>query len=139
MGWFLSQDKKMLCLRDFNLQPWERASIILKNGTRYFENSTPFERSACFWVTTTGILNVFTTLSLKLIFWKTKAFFKKLEYRFLVQNTKIESAIFPHKTALPEANVKTNRMGSTKCTYHKGRIFASNYFLKILFQCMNLF
>ena len=64
-------------------------------------------------------LNVFTTLSLTLIFWKTKTFFKKQEYRFLVQSTKIKSATFPHKTAFPEDNVKTNRMGSTKWTYHK--------------------
>ena len=39
-----------------------------------------------------------------------KTFFKKLEYRFLVQSTNIESTSFPHKTALPEANVKTNRI-----------------------------
>ena len=84
---------------------------------------------------------LFSLLSLKLIFWKTKTFSKKLEYRFLVQITKIESAIFSNKTALPEANVKTNRMGSTKCTYHKRRSFATNYFdfLKILFQSKNLF
>ena len=86
------------------------------------------------------IWNILITLFLKLIFWKTKTFLKKLE-RFLVQSTNIESATFPHKTALPEANVKTNRMGSTKWTYHKGRSFASNYFifLKILFQSKNLF
>ena len=54
------------------------------------------------------ILNVFTTLTLKQIFCKTKTFFKKLEHRFLVKSAKIESATFPHKTALPEANFKTN-------------------------------
>ena len=70
------------------------------------------------------ILNVFITLFLKLIFWKTKIFSKKLEHRFLLQSTKIESAIFPRKTTLPE---KANRMGSTKCTYHIGWSSASNY------------
>ena len=70
-----------------------------------------------------------------------KIFLKKLECCFLVQSTKIENATFPHKTALPEANVKTNGVGSTKCTNHKGRSFASNYFIfsKILFQSMKLF
>ena len=58
-----------------------------------------------------------------------KTFFKKLEYRSLVQSTNIETAIFPHKTALPEVNVKTNRMGNIKLTCHKGRSFASNYFI----------
>ena len=36
--------------------------------------------------------------------------FKKLEYHFLVKSSKTETAAFPYKTALSEANVKTNRM-----------------------------
>ena len=62
--------------------------------------------------------------------------FKKLEYRFLVETTKIENTSFPFITALSEANVKTNRMGSTKWTYHKEWSFASNHFifLENLFQ-----
>ena len=60
------------------------------------------------------ILNIFNTLTLKQIFWKTKTFFKKLEYRFLVESTKIENASFPYKTAISEANDKTNKMVSTK-------------------------
>ena len=86
------------------------------------------------------ILNVFNTLTLKQIFWKTKTFFKKLGYRFLVESTKIENTSFLYKTVISEANVKTNRMMSTKWTYYKKRSFASNYFvfLKILFQFKNL-
>ena len=62
------------------------------------------------------------------------ALFKKLESCFLVESTKIENITFPYKTALSEANVKTNRMGS------KERSFASNHipFSKILFQFRNL-
>ena len=41
------------------------------------------------------------------IFWKTRTFFKKLEYCFLVEVTKSESASFPYKTVISEANVKT--------------------------------
>ena len=87
-----------------------------------------------------GILNVFTILTLKLIFWQTKTFFKKLAYRFLVDSTKIENELFPYKTVTSEANVKTNRIVSTKWTYHKQRSFASNcfIFLKIFFQFKNL-
>ena len=61
-----------------------------------------------------------------------------MEYRFLVESTKIENSLFPDKTAIPE--VKTNKMFSTTWTYHKERSFASNYliFLKILSQFMNL-
>ena len=71
------------------------------------------------------ILNVCNALTLKQIFWKTKTFFKNLEYRFLVEST---SASFPYKTAISEANVKANRMVSTKWTYHKWS-FAGNYFI----------
>ena len=88
------------------------------------------------------ILNVLNNLTLKQIFWKMKTFFKKLEYRFSVESTKTESALFPYKTALSEANVKTNRIVSKKWTYHKERSFASNYFIlknsyKELFWCTN--
>ena len=60
------------------------------------------------------ILNDFNTLTLTQIFWKMKTVFKKLEYRFLVESTKIENALFPYKTAVSEANVKTNRMSEYK-------------------------
>ena len=73
------------------------------------------------------ILNVFNTLTLKQIFWKRKPFFKELKHRFLVESTKIENASFSCRTALSEANVKTNRMVSTKWIYHKERSFASIY------------
>ena len=54
------------------------------------------------------------TLVLEQIFWKMKNFFKNLEYSFLIQSTKIKNASFPYKTAISEADVKTNRMMSTK-------------------------
>ena len=59
-----------------------------------------------------------------------------MEYRFLVESAKIENASFPYKTAISEANVKTNKMVTTKWTYHKEWSFASNYFsfLKICFS-----
>ena len=55
-----------------------------------------------------AILNVFNTLTLKKVFWKTKTFLKTLEYHFLVHSITNESATLPYKTALPKANVKTN-------------------------------
>ena len=65
-----------------------------------------------------------------------ESFFKKLNYCFLVEATKIENPSFPFKTALSEANVKTNSVATTKWTYHKGWSFASKYliFLENLFQ-----
>ena len=69
-----------------------------------------------------------------------KSFLRKLEYHFLVERTKIEKSSFPYKTAISEANVKTNRVVTTKWAYHRERSFASNYFifLKVLFQFKNL-
>ena len=46
---------------------------------------------------------------------------------FLVESTKIENASFLYEPALLKASVKTNKMGSTKWTYHKQWNFASNY------------
>ena len=86
------------------------------------------------------ILNAFNTLILKQIFWKTKTFFKKkkLENSFIVENTTIEILTYPYKTV--NANVKANRMESTRWTYRKERSFASIYFIfwKILVQYKNL-
>ena len=83
---------------------------------------------------------VFNTLTLKQILWKTKTFFKNLEYCFLVETTKIDNRSFPFKTTLSEAIVKTNRMATTKWTYDKEWSFASDYFifLENLFQVSNL-
>ena len=47
-----------------------------------------------------------------------KTFFKKLEYLFSDETAKIENTSFPFKTTLSEANDNTNRMVTTKWTYH---------------------
>ena len=69
-----------------------------------------------------------------------KNFSKKLECWILFEGTKIENTSFPFKTALSEADVKTNSMGTTKWTYYKEWSFANNYFdiLENLFQFQNL-
>ena len=72
-----------------------------------FQNSPPFKILVCFYVTPVETLNVFNT-------WKMKTFLKNLEDHFLVENTKIENASFSYKSVMSEANVKTNRMVSTK-------------------------
>ena len=84
----------MLFLRGFILKPTERAYILLKSGTTHFQNSHPLERSTCFYVVISGNFER-NTLILTQIFWKTKNFFKKLEYCILVESTKIENASYP--------------------------------------------
>ena len=75
-------------------------------------------------------MNILNTLILKQTLWKMDTFFKKTEVPFfLFESTKIENVSSSYKTTVPEANVKTNRMWSTKWTYHKERRFANNYFL----------
>ena len=99
-----------------------------KKGTRDFQHSPPFERSACFYVKISGEVQRFQYFNFWNRFsgkWQT-TFSKKLEYRFLVEKTKIENASFPYKTAISEAKAKTNTMISTKWTYHKERSFTSN-------------
>ena len=98
---------------------WKMVVGIFTIGLRFWD------RHVFIWQSM-KILNDFNTLTLKQIFWKTKTFFKKLEYYFLVESTKIENASFPYKTTISESNVKTNRMVNTKWTYHKERSFAGN-------------
>ena len=79
-------------------------------------------------------LNYFNTLNLKQVPSKTKTFFKTtieptLNHHFLVESIKIENKTFPYKTVLPESNVKTTRMGSTKLSYCKERNLGSIYFM----------
>ena len=91
-------------------------------------------------MTTTENFKRFQHFNFETDFLENEIFFKKLEYHFLVESTKIENASFPDKTVTSEANVQTNRMVTTKWTYQRERSFASNYFifLKILFQFNNL-
>ena len=84
-----------------------------KNGTRDFQNNLPFKISIFLYDN----------------HWKIPTFFRKLGYRFFFESTKFENAYFPYKIALSEANVKTNRMGSTKSSYHKEPSFTNNYII----------
>ena len=134
VGFCLNTGKCFLCF------PTERAQILLKSCTRDFQNSPPVERSDCFYVTISENFKRFQYFIFKTDFLEYETLFKKLEYHFLVESTKIENASFPYKTAISEANDKTNKMVTTKWTYHKERSFASNYFvfLKKFFQFNNL-
>ena len=117
---------KTLFLRIFILKPTERAYVLLKNGTRDFQNSPPFERSACFYVSISESFKRFQYFNFETNFLENENLLQKLEYLLLVEATKIENTSFPFKTALSEANVKTCRMATTKRTYHKEWSFASN-------------
>ena len=64
------------------------------------------------------ILNIFNTVTWKQFLWKNENFSKNIEYCFLVESTKIENT-----------DVKSNKMESTKLTYHKKQSFVSNYFI----------
>ena len=105
-----------------------------------FQNSLPFEKSACLYVAVTGNFKRFQYFNFETDFLENENLFQKLEYRFLVESTKIENALFPYKTLISEAKVQTNKMVTTKWTYQKERSFISNYFifLKNLFQFKNL-
>ena len=112
--------------------PTERAKVLLKNGTRDFQNSPPWERSACFYVTNSESFRYF---NFETDFLENENFFQETG---LPQN--IKKASFPCKTGISETNAKTNRMVATKWVYHRERSFARNYFifLKVLFQFKNL-
>ena len=65
---FLSEHWKKLFLRVFILNATERAWILLKSGIRDFQNSPPFQRSACFYVTVCGNFDRFRYFNLETYF-----------------------------------------------------------------------
>ena len=96
------------------MKPTERGKVLLNTVPGIFKIALHLKNEHVFMWQSVKILRIFNTLTLKRIFSKTKKFFKKLEYCFFVESINIENASFPHKTALSEANVKTNRMVNTK-------------------------
>ena len=89
-----------LFLRGFILKSTESASLLLKNSTRDFQNSPGFEKSACFVVTFTRNFECLHYFNLTTNFLKNEKLFQK-------NCSTIEDALFPYKTALSEASVKT--------------------------------
>ena len=63
-----------------------------------------------------------------------KTFFKKPEYCFLAESTTIEDASFPYKTAISEANVKANKMVTTKWTKNGVFSVTNLFFWKLCFS-----
>ena len=68
---------------------------------------------ACFYVTISGKFERFQCFNFETDFLENENLFWK------AGGTNIENASFLYKTAIWEANVKTNRLVSTKWTYHK--------------------
>ena len=82
---------KTLCFRGFILKPPERKSILLKNGTRDFQNSPPFERSVCFCVTSTGTFEHFQYFKLETNFLENGNLFQKTRVPFLKTRSPFEN------------------------------------------------
>ena len=78
-------------------------------------------------MTISGYFERFQNFNCETDFLENENFFQISGGLFLVESTKIENATFPYKTAISEANVKTNRMVSTEWIYHKERNFGGDY------------
>ena len=72
----------MLFLRGFILKSTERAYVDLKNDARNFQNSPPFERLACFYVTISGNSERFQYFNFKKYFLENEKLFKKTGVSF---------------------------------------------------------
>ena len=116
---FCRNTGKRFFLRRFILKPAERAQVLLKNGTGNFQNSPPFERLASFYGVISRNFEHFQYFKFEIGFLENENFLKKTGVPFLIESTNIKNVSYPKKTAISEANVKTNRMVSTKQTYHK--------------------
>ena len=72
----------MLFLRVFILRSTERAQVLLKNDTRDFQNSPPFERSAYFYVTISANFKRFQYFNFETYFLENESHFKKTSVPF---------------------------------------------------------
>ena len=77
LSWFLSQHMKTLIFRGFILKPTKTASVLPKNGTTDSQNSPPFDRSACFYVTITGNFERFQYSNFQTNYLKNENLFQK--------------------------------------------------------------
>ena len=68
--------------RGLILKPTEKAYILLKKGTRDFQNSPPFERSACFYVTISGNFERFRYFNFEIEFLENENLFQKIGVPF---------------------------------------------------------
>ena len=108
----------------FHYKANRKSMSFLKNHTRDFQNSPPFERLAYFYVTIAGNFEPFQYSNFETNLLKKENLFQNTGATFLVESIRIEKAPFPYITALSEANLKTYRMTNTKWTYLKERNFA---------------
>ena len=92
LGWFFLTLENLF-LRGFILKPTERAYVLVKNGTRDFQNSPPFGGSACFHVAITENFKGFQYLNFEKDFLENRNLFQKTGARFLIESTKIEKCI----------------------------------------------
>ena len=76
LGWFCLKTRKDFVL-EVSCYSQERAWIPLINGTRDFQNSPSFERSACFYMTTTGNFERFHYFIFETNFLKNRNLFSK--------------------------------------------------------------
>ena len=72
----------MLFLRGFILKLTERAQVLLKNGTKDFPNSPPFERSACFYMTISENFKRFQYFNFETDFLENENLFQKTGAQF---------------------------------------------------------
>ena len=63
--------------RNFILKPTERAQLLLKKAPRDFQNSPPFQRSACFYVTISESFKRFQYFNFETDFLENENLFQK--------------------------------------------------------------
>ena len=79
--------------------------------------------------TSLKVSNVFNTLTLKQISGKRKPFSKNWSPVFQLKPLRSKTHHFHPKLLYQKPMLKTNKMATTKLTYHKERSFAINYFI----------
>ena len=109
---------------------WKAVQGIFKIALR-LRNQHVFRRQSL------AILIVLNALTLKQVFWKTKAFLEKLQYCFSVESTRLKAQNLYTKLPCQRPTLKKNIMGSRKwpCLYFWTFYFSLRIFYKEVIWC----
>ena len=80
----------------------------------FFKIAPSFKRPVCFYVTVSENFKRFQYINFNSNFLENENLLQKPGVPFLVETTKIENTSFSFKTALSKANIKTNKVVTTK-------------------------
>ena len=127
----LTQEKAFF--QSFIVKPTERVQALLKDGTRDFENTPPFERPACFYVTITGNFKRFQCFKFETNFVKNETFSKNWSTVFKLKVLRLQTQHFHAKLPCQKSMLGQIEWGIQNRPITKSGVLTGNTFFFLNF------